>query len=150
GRLFEKNKWLDVLVIQEINQVSLETFPSVIKESSLGMFLGPHMVSVGPKGGFGQHEYYPIVWNPKTLAFSGCWALHAGTWIPCAEKQDIYWTKPQHKAKNIAVRKFGSYRPVVVYRMITSTGSPVYICNLHTTPRGSGLVRKHEFRQVKF
>jgi exonuclease III len=150
GRLFAKNQWLDVLVVQEINQISLQSFANDVKEAGLEMFLGPHMISIGPQGGKGQHEYYPIIWDATRLDFDGCWALHRGTWIPCKAGREIEWTKPAHKKKNPGIRHIRSYRPIVVYRMVTKTGGVVHICNLHTTPKGSGLSRKHEFDQVRY
>ncbi|MCY1067231.1 endonuclease/exonuclease/phosphatase family protein [Nannocystis sp. RBIL2] len=150
ARLFTKNPWLDVLVLQEINQVSLQSFPNDILAHGLKLALGPHMVSIGPKGGKGQHEYYPLVYRADRLTFDGCWALHRGRWIACPEGQTIFWTKPQHKKKNKGLRGYASYRPIVVYRMILPGGGFVYIANVHTTPKGSGLSRKHEFDQVKF
>ncbi|MCY0991683.1 endonuclease/exonuclease/phosphatase family protein [Nannocystis sp. ILAH1] len=150
GRLFSKNDWLDVLVLQEINQVSLKSLPADIEGHGLQMILGPHMISIGPQGGRGQHEYYPIVFRGDRLACDHCWALHRGRWIACGSDTIVEWTKPQHKAKNPALRKYPSYRPIVVYRLINANGGYVYVANVHTTPKGSGLSRKHEFDQVRF
>ncbi|PCC70489.1 Endonuclease/Exonuclease/phosphatase family [Nannocystis exedens] len=150
GRLFNKNAWLDVLVLQEINQVSLKSLPQDIAGHNLELMLGPHMISVGPKGGKGQHEYYPIVYRGDRLACDRCWALHRGRWVACGPDTTIYWTKPQHKRKNKKLRMYASYRPIVVYRLFTSNGGYVYVANVHTTPKGSGLSRKHEFDQIRF
>lgn len=149
-RLFNKNAWLDVLVLQEINQVSLNSLPQDIAGHKLELMLGPHMISIGPKGGKGQHEYYQIVYRGDRLACAGCWALHRGRWIACGSDTTIYWTKPEHKRTNKKLREYGSYRPIVVYRLITSNGGYVYVANVHTTPKGSGLSRKHEFDQIRF
>ncbi|MFZ6182659.1 endonuclease/exonuclease/phosphatase family protein [Nannocystis pusilla] len=150
GRLFNKNDWLDVLVLQEINQVSLKSLPDDIAGHELQLMLGPHMVSIGPKGGKGQHEYYPIVYRGDRLACDRCWALHRGRWVACETGTTIFWTKPEHKRKNKELRKYASYRPIVVYRLFNSNGGYFYVANVHTTPKGSGLSRKHEFDQIRF
>src|SRR5262249_26243206 len=113
GRLFKKNDWLDALVLQEINQVSLQTLQDDVNDENLQLELGPHLISIGEGGGYGQHEYYPIVFRRDRLAFDGCWALHRGVWTRCDRKTTIFWSKT-----NPNYRK---YRPIVVYRMLTNS-----------------------------
>lgn len=168
-RFFKQNPWLDVLVLQEINQVSIQSLHQLeLQKQGLILALGPKMTSIGAKGGLGQHEYYPIVYRAGSLKYEGCWAFHGGKWIrntKGSEDEEIYWTKPEHKSKSrkksnelkgkSKKRKglrnpndYEDYRPVVVHRLAMGSQT-VYVGVVHTTPKGKHLSRAPEYKQVK-
>ncbi len=160
-QMFSNNSWLDIVILQEVNNPKLLEDPG----SSYDMITGPEMSSGGKNP---QKEYYPILLR-KGSGFAVTDSFYmdtAGRKIPLGEaekedgkqgneepttekgkQQEVKWDKSQ-----------GIYRPIIVYelqRTVKESGKKetVWVGVVHTTPEtDSGIAefnRVNIFNEIK-
>jgi hypothetical protein len=124
--MFEKNKdWLDVIILQEIND------PALLErdESNYTVHRGPHMKSAGKNG---QNEYYPLLMrNDSGGSVVASYVVSTDGELQAVSSDQLYrWNK-----------KNAIYRPIMVYhiRKETPSGTQDYLIGVvHTTPEPDG------------
>ncbi|KAA2238781.1 hypothetical protein F0L74_21435 [Chitinophaga agrisoli] len=143
-QMFANNSWLDIMVLQEVNN------PSLLEQSgsSYDMDTGPQMVSGGENP---QKEYYPILIR-KGSGFTVSAIFYVNTKgnkisVKEAEEQDKQEDEEKEKQEKKPApyedvdwdKSAGSYRPIMVYELErpvkdSDKKEKVWIGVVHTTP----------------
>lgn len=133
-KLFEFNKWLDIMILQEVNQ-GIERLKKELEQHGLNCYSGPEMMSASGKNS--QHEYYPIILRKESSIKYLDWVAidTSGNEIT---KSPISWNK-----------KNRNYRPIVVHHLKVNDKYDVRIGVVHTTPGGGcEFEREEEYFQI--
>lgn len=146
--MFARNPWLDVVMLQEVNQ-GIGDLAAFLKAQGLVCVRGFRFKSTSGKGS--QTEYYPIVYREKggrLLGIDSLWAIYNDGGVvdrsyDPEEKPELTWSKSE-----------SIFRPIVGYDVwvATSDGNQrfVRLGNVHTSPAGSEFSRPGVFEQVDY
>ncbi|MHA7629346.1 endonuclease/exonuclease/phosphatase family protein [Corallococcus sp. M7] len=169
-RLFDKNPWLDVVVLQEVNKEELlapltggllvTKGPQMVNVNHLENRMGRTLVEGGVDVIAAQYEYYPIVMRAgqQRVTVADVQAYDGRKLLPPG---DIQWTKPLEvrsgwtntsEAYQVNVSALNvwlpPYRPIIVYTLHVGE-VVVRLGVVHTSPSGKKLGRQGEFKQIK-
>jgi hypothetical protein len=137
--MFARNDWLDVVLLQEVNDpallapdksASLSGAQKTGEEKGLyETYYGPHLISGGTNP---QQEYYPLLIKKSSgLKVQKIYQVGTdGTMV--AASSEIHWDKSK-----------GVFRPIIVYEITRANQiTPFWLGVVHTTPEpdSSGLV----------
>ncbi|HEX6088330.1 MAG TPA: hypothetical protein VF266_27615 [Thermoanaerobaculia bacterium] len=142
AELFQNNRWLHLIVLQEVNQ-GIYVLMTELEKLGLQMVTGPHLQSRTSltSGRIGQHEYYPIVArNPAPFEVIRRWCVFndGGVLEEVGDGKPVTWSKNEE-----------IYRPIVGYDLyIREPFQPFSIGIVHTTPFGDEFSRPMVYAQV--
>ncbi len=142
--MFASNPWLDVVLLQEVNQ-GIDDLTSFLDREGLVCVRGFRFKSTSGKGS--QIEYYPIVYRKekgRVVGVDSLWAIYNDSGLVDTRNMEAELT--WNKSENV-------FRPVVGYDVWvrTSTGDKrfVRLGNVHTSPAGSEFSRPDVFAQIE-